>query len=178
MSRLNHASVADASDAARIVFEQVKKAVGKVPNAYATIGALSPASLNLVLAGDSVLGTGALSKQDIEAVRLAISSDNGCDYCVAAHSFIGKMVGLKDDQLRQLRDGQITGDVKRDALVRFALSVNESSGTVPAPVVSAVLDAGYTPTQIVETLLVISLITFTNLVNRVNDTQVDFPIPQ
>lgn len=177
MSRLIAPAVADAPQAAQPLFEQIRKAAGKLPNAYALIGALSPASLQLMLDGDGVLAKGALSRADIEAIRVAVSARNGCDYCVAAHSLIGKMAGLKPDELRQLRAGESVEDAKRRALVDFARELTSSSGTVPAERVQAVLDAGWSSAQLVETMLVISLITFTNLVNRVNDTPVDFPIP-
>jgi uncharacterized peroxidase-related enzyme len=177
MSRLIAPAVADAPEAAQPLFEQIRKAAGKLPNAYALIGALSPASLKLMLDGDAVLAKGTLSRADIEALRVAVSARNGCDYCVAAHSLIGKMAGLKPDELRQLRAGESVEDAKRRALVDFAQDLVASSGTVAAERVQAVLDAGWTSAQIVEAMLAISLISFTNLVNRVNDTPIDFPIP-
>lgn len=178
MSRLNSVSIDAAPAAAQALFGQIKQAMGKVPNAYATIGALSPAALGLMLSGDAALGKGTLTKAEIEAIRVAISSDNGCDYCVAAHSLVGKMAGLKPEELSQLRNGGATGDERRDALVRFVRVVSGSRGTVPAEVVQQVLAAGFSEPQVIEALLTVSLITFTNLVNRVNDTTVDFPRPQ
>ena len=151
--------------------------MGKVPNAYATIGALSPASLSLMLSGDAALSGGSLSRAEIEAVRLAVSAQNGCDFCVAAHSLVGKMAGLQPDSLRALRAGQPTGEAKLDALVGFARHVAGTRGTVEVEQVQGILEAGYTPTQVTEALLAIALIAFTNLVNRVNDTPIDFPTP-
>lgn len=177
MSRLAAPSMNEAPEAARALFDQIKKGMGKVPNAYATIGALSPASLALMLGGDAALSGGSLSRAEIEAVRLAVSAQNGCDYCVAAHSLVGKMAGLRPDELRALRAGLPTGEAKRDALVGFAKHVASTQGTVEAGWVQDILETGYTPTQVIETLLVIALISFTNLVNRVNDTKIDFPIP-
>lgn len=178
MSRLPSIEINDASDASRAVFDKVKKAVGKVPNAYAVIGAYSPASLEFLLQGDAVLGASHLSRTDIEAIRVAVSTFNGCDYCVAAHSMIGKMVGLTGEEVRRLRTGIETGNAKRDVLIHFVRTVANSHGTVAESDVKAVLAAGYDAAQIIEALLVISLITFTNLVNRVNDTEIDFPQPE
>lgn len=177
MSRLAAPSINEAPEAARVLFDQIKKGMGKVPNAYATIGALSPASLALMLGGDAALSGGSLSRAEIEAVRLAVSAQNGCDYCVAAHSLVGKMAGLRPEELQALRAGQPTGEAKRDALVEFAKHVAGTQGTVEASWVQEILETGYTPTQVIETLLVIALISFTNLVNRVNDTKIDFPTP-
>lgn len=177
MTRLSVPAIDNAPEAAAELFGKIRKGMGKVPNAYVAIGALSPASLALMLSGDTALAAGSLSRSEIEAVRLAVSAQNGCDYCVAAHSLVGKMAGLAPAELQALRAGKPTGDAKCDALVAFALHVAGSRGTVAADQVQAVFDAGYTSTQVVETLMAIALITFTNLVNRVNDTVVDFPTP-
>lgn len=177
MPRLPYPNPADAPAAAQTLFAEVRKAVGKVPNAYAAIGGLSPAALGLLLQGDALLGAGTLPKADIEAIRLAISAEAGCDYCVAAHSMVGQRVGLPTEALRQLRAGGATGEARRDALVQFALQAHRSRATLPAEQVQAVLDAGHSPAQVMEALLVIALITFTNLVNKVNDTALDFPQP-
>lgn len=177
MSRLIAPSPADAPQAAQPLFDAIRKAAGKLPNAYALIGALSPSALKVALEGDAALARGTLSRADIEAIRVAVSAQNGCDYCVAAHTMIGKLAGLQPAELRQLRGGDSVEDVKRQALVDFARHVSASTGTVAAERVQAVQAAGWSPAQIVEALLVISLIGFTNLVNRVNDTPLDFPVP-
>lgn len=177
MSRLPVLSAQDTPDTAHALFDRIRKAAGKLPNAYALIGSYSPATLGLMVDGDAVLGQGQLSKPDIEAIRIAVSSLNGCDYCVAAHSLVGKLAGLQPDTLRQLRAGETTGDARRDALVTFVRTVAGTQGTVDAAVLDAVREAGYTPPQIIEALLAVALISFTNLFNRVNDTEIDFPIP-
>ena len=175
MSRITNPTVVP--ETATALFEQIRRAAGKVPNAYATIGAHSPAVLATVLGADAALAKGALSRQEIEAIRLAVSEINDCDYCVAAHSFIGGKAGLTTDAMHQIREGADTGDAKRDALLRFVRTVHTTRGTTPAPVLEAVLAAGYTPQQVIEALLVVAMIGFTNLFNRVNDTDVDFPRP-
>src|SRR5262249_5385488 len=146
--------------AATALFEQVRRAAGKVPNAYATIGTHSPAMLATVLGVDAALAKGALSRQEIEAIRLAVSEDTGCEYCVAAHSLIGGKAGLAVDAMHQIRDGADTGEAKRDALLRFVRTVNSTRGTVPPAVLQAVLDAGYTPQQVIEALMAVSMIGF------------------
>ena len=175
MSRLSTIQPANAEGLAATLFAGIKKAVGKVPNAYATIGTHSPESLAAVLALDDTLGKTSLSRTEIEAVKLAVSAHAGCDYCVAAHSLMGRKAGLATEHLRQLRGGGETGQEKLDALVRFVRTLVQTQGTVPAAQVQAVLAAGYTERQLVEVALAITTITFTNLVNRINDTEVDFP---
>ncbi|ALV07714.1 carboxymuconolactone decarboxylase family protein [Roseateles depolymerans] len=175
MSRIPLIPQDQLSSDASALFAQVKKAVGKVPNAYATIGGYSPQSLSTLLGADAALSKGALSRQEVEAIRLAVSEINGCDYCVAAHTMVGRMVGLSPEALPQIRAGAATGQAKLDALLHFVRIVQTTRGTVPAEVLQAVIDAGYTEQQVIEALLTVSMIGFTNLVNRVNDTELDFP---
>ena len=175
MSRINTPAVETASGASAEVYAQIKKAAGKVPNTFAAIGALSPAALNAMLAADGVLAAGALSKQDQETIKLLVSEIAGCDYCVAAHSLAGKMTGLTPDTLKRIRAGEPTGDAKRDALTRFVRALQETRGTVSQEAYSAIKAAGYTDAQLVEIALAITIVSFTNLFNRINDTDIDFP---
>jgi alkylhydroperoxidase family enzyme len=94
---------------------------------------------------------------------------------VAAHTLKGKLAGLSSDDMKQVRAGVATGDAKRDALVTFVQTLVGTRGTVPEAALDAVRAAGYTDRQIIEINLAIASITFTNLVNRVNDTTIDFP---
>ncbi len=169
MSRINTPAVETATGATAEVYAQIKKAAGKVPNTFAAIGALAPAALNAVLAA------GSLSKQDQETIKLLVSEIAGCDYCVAAHSLLGKMTGLKPDTLKRIRAGESTGDARRDALTRFVRTLQETRGTISQEAYSAIKAAGYTDAQLVEIALAIVIVSFTNLFNRVNDTDVDFP---
>ena len=175
MSRLTTIRPEEATGATAEVFAKIKKAVGKVPNAYATIGTQSPEALGAALAFDAAVAASTLGKADIEAIKLAVSEYAGCDYCVAAHTLMGKLAGLTSDQLKQVRAGAATGDAARDALVAYVRTLVGTHGTVPIAVVDAVRAAGYTERQLIEINLAIASITFTNLVNRVNDTTLDFP---
>lgn len=175
MPRLTTIRPEEATGAAAEVFAKIKKAVGKVPNAYATIGTHSPEALSAALAFDAAVDAGTLGKADIEVIKLAVSEHVGCDYCVAAHTLKGKLAGLSSDDMKQVRAGVATGDAKRDALVTFVQTLVGTRGTVPEAALDAVRAAGYTDRQIIEINLAIASITFTNLVNRVNDTTIDFP---
>jgi uncharacterized peroxidase-related enzyme len=175
MSRLSTINPQEATGATAEVFAKIKKAVGKVPNAYATIGTHSPAALGALLGVEAVLASSSLAKSDIEVIKLAVSEVAGCDYCLAAHTLTGKFAGLSQDTMKQVRAGTETGDAKRDALVRFVRTLVTTHGTVPADELDAVRAAGYSEQQVIEVILAIASITFTNLVNRVNDTTLDFP---
>ncbi|MBN3764396.1 carboxymuconolactone decarboxylase family protein [Burkholderia sp. Ac-20365] len=175
MERLNRQPVSEATGQAADLFAGIKRAVGMVPNAYAGIGTNSPAALQIVLATGDALAKGALSKKEIEAIKLAVSGAVDCDYCLAAHSLAARKFGIAVDDVVALREGRDSADAHLNAIATFARTVFTSRGTVPADVVDAVKAAGYSDQQITEALLAIADITFTNLYNRVNDTAVDFP---
>jgi uncharacterized peroxidase-related enzyme len=175
MTRLFNQPVAQATGQAAQIFTAIKGAIGMVPNAYAVIGNNSPLALEAGLALDGALKKSSLSAKEVEVVKLAVSEVVACDYCLAAHTMIAKGTGLDKAAAVAARKGTASGDAKLDALSTFARALTGTSGTVPAEVVVAVKAAGYTDAQIVDTLLAISSITFTNLVNRVNDTVIDFP---
>ncbi|MGN6122026.1 MAG: carboxymuconolactone decarboxylase family protein [Sphingomonas oligoaromativorans] len=175
MSRIATPALDTATGATADVYAQIRKAAGSVPNTYAAIGAHGPAALKAVLAAEGVLASGSLDKQDRETIKLLVSAVAGCDYCVAAHSLLGKMTGLSQDALRHIRAGEPTGDAKRDALIRFVKLLAGTSGTIAAGELDAIKAAGYTDAQIVDISLAIALTTFTNVFNRINDTAIDFP---
>ena len=137
MSRLSAIHPTQAEGLADTLFAGITKAVGKVPNAYATVGTHSPESLAAILALDQALAKTSLSRADVEAIKLAVSAHAGCDYCVAAHSLMGQKAGLADDALRQIRAGGDTGQGRLDALLRFVRTLVQTQGTVPANEVEA-----------------------------------------
>ncbi len=173
MSRLSVPNLESATGDTAKVYDQIKKAVGKVPNTFAAIGAHGPAALRAVLAADGVLATGTLPKRDQETIKLVVSSVAGCDYCVAAHSMLGKFAGLKPEALKHIRDGEPTGDAKRDALIRFVRTLAETSGTVSDDDFAAIKAAGYSDAQLVDISLAFATTVFTNVFNRINDTDID-----
>jgi uncharacterized peroxidase-related enzyme len=175
MSRIPTPAVETATGATAEVFAQIKKAAGKVPNTFASIGAHGPAALKAMLNADAVLAAGSLSKQDQETIKLTVSAAVGCDYCEAAHSMLGKLAGLKPDTLKPIRAGRPTGDAKRDALVHFVRLLVQTHGTVSDEEFQAIRAAGYTDAQLVDISLALAVITFTNVFNRINDTTLDFP---
>lgn len=128
MSHISTPAVAAATGAAAELFSRIKRMAGSVPNTYAAIGSLQPAALGAMLDAEAVLAAGSLSKQDIETVKLTVSAATGCGYCVAAHSLLGKLAGLRPDAIRNIREGRPTGDAKRDALAGFVGTLVKISG--------------------------------------------------
>jgi uncharacterized peroxidase-related enzyme len=176
MSRIAIPAINTATGATAEVYAQVKKiAGGSVPNLFAALGHLAPASLTAVLNAEGALAGGSLSKQDLETIKLVVSELTGCDYCVAAHVMLAKMTGLSAEAVSRIRAGESTGDAKRDALVAFVRKLQLSGGTLSRADFDAIRAAQYTETQLADISLAIALTIFTNTFNRINDTTVDFP---
>jgi uncharacterized peroxidase-related enzyme len=175
MNRLHTVGIAEAAGPAAQVFSSIKAAIGAVPNAFLTVGSNSPLALSAALALDASVHKGSLSVKEIEVIKLAVSEVSNCDYCLAAHTVIGKQAGLSGEAVLAARFGQQSDNSRFDALSTFARALVGTSGTVPADVVADVRAEGYTDQQIVDALLAVTSITFNNLVNRVNDTPLDFP---
>ena len=175
MSRLSVPDLTTDTGASGQVYAQIKKAIGAVPNTFAAIAAHGPAALKSVLAADAVLATGSLSKRDQQIIKLVVSIAAGCDYCVAAHNHLAGLTGVKPEVLEQIRKGQPTGDAERDALVGFVRKLAQSSGTVSDEDFAAIKAAGYSDAQLVDISLAFATTVFTNVFNRINDTEIDFP---
>jgi uncharacterized peroxidase-related enzyme len=175
MSRLSVPNLETDTGPSGQVYAQIKKAIGSVPNTFAAIAAHGPAALKAVLAADAVLASSSLNKRDQETIKLVISGVAGCDYCVAAHSMLGKLAGLKPDELKNIRDGKPTGDVKRDVLARFVRKLATTGGTMSDGDFAAIKDAGYSDAQLVDISLAFATTVFTNVFNRIYDTEIDFP---
>ena len=175
MSRLSVSNLESDTGPSGQIYSQIKKAIGSVPNTFAAIAAHGPAALKSILAADAALAAGSLTKRDQEVIKLVVSVAGGCDYCVAAHSYLAKLAGVKREALKQIRDGQPTDDAKRDALVGFVRKLAQSSGTVSDDDYAAIKSAGYSDAQLVEISLAFATTVFTNVFNRINDTEIDFP---
>ncbi|PTR34136.1 putative peroxidase-related enzyme [Luteibacter sp. OK325] len=176
MSRISIPAIDTATGATADVYNQVRKLTGgQVPNLFAAVGHLAPATLAAYLNAEAALAAAGLGKKDLETIKLLVSAQTGCDYCVAAHTMLGKMTGLSADEARAIRHMEPTGNDKRDALIRFVLKIMRESGTVPADAVADIRAAGYSDAQLVAISLAIALTVFTNTFNRINDTDVDFP---
>ncbi|EOI3503492.1 carboxymuconolactone decarboxylase family protein [Cronobacter dublinensis] len=175
MSRLHTITEREATGKTAQLFGAIKSSMGKVPNAYLTIGTQSPELLGQMLQLNATLHKGSLSARELEAINLAVSEESGCDYCLAAHTLMAKKAGYTDEQTRELREARFSDDAHINALVQFVQSLVSTRGTVAAEHVTAFREAGFTEQQVVETIGAVSAILFTNMINRVNDTVVDFP---
>lgn len=164
--------VNDAPAASRALLEQVQKAMGFVPNLIATM-AESPAVLAGYLALDANLGSGALSAAERQIVEIAVSTQNGCEYCVAAHSTVASMLRVDPQILRQVRDEVVVKDPKIEALVRFTRTVMQSRGFVEDSAFADFLAAGYGKKHLLEVVGHIGLKTLANYVHALSHAPID-----
>ena len=176
MSRLPIPASIEASPAAsQPLLEAVKKQLGVVPNLFRLVGN-SPAALEGYLGLNGALAKGALEAPTRERIALAVAEVNGCDYCLSAHSYLGKnLAKLSDAEIAANRDGG-SADPKADAAVRFAVELVNSRGHVSEADVKAVKQAGYNDAQVIEIVLHVALNTLTNYVNEMAKTEIDFPV--
>lgn len=169
------ATIAAAPEASRALLEGVKKQLGVAPNLFRMV-ANSPAALQGYVGLLGALGKGALPVATHERIALAIAEFNACDYCLSAHTYLGKNVAKLDDgEIAANRSGA-SNDARADAAVRFARKVAQSRGHVSDEDVHAVQAAGYTDGEVVEIVQHVALNTWTNYVNGVARTAIDFPV--
>lgn len=175
MSRIHTpASIAEAPEAARPFLDAVQKKVGMTPNLYRLMGN-NPAVLEGHLALSAAIDKGILPAETRERIAIAIADFNGCDYCLSAHTFLGKnKAGLSDAEIAANRAGTST-DAKADAAVRFAVKVARERGHVADADLEGLRAAGYDDAAIVEITLHVALNTWTNYINVVGGTAIDFP---
>lgn len=176
MSRIaTPASVDAAPEASRPLLEAVGKQLGVVPNLFRMVSN-SRAALEGYVGLIGALGKGTLPAATHERIALAVAQFNECDYCLSAHTYLGKNVAkLSDAEMSANRSGT-SHEPKADAALRFARSVLEQRGRVSDEDVRAVKSAGYTDAQIVEIVQHVALNIWTNYVNNVAQTTIDFPI--
>ncbi len=176
MSRIpTPATIDDAPAASRPLLEAVKKQLGVAPNLFRLV-ANSPAALEGYLGLSGALGKGALPAPTRERIALTVAEINGCSYCLSAHTYLGKNLAKLDDAEITANRSGASNDPKADAAVRFAAKVVRERGHVSEEDVRAVKFAGYDDAQLIEIVLHVALNTWTNYINEVAKTDVDFPL--
>jgi uncharacterized peroxidase-related enzyme len=176
MSRIpTPTTIAEAPEASQPLLEAVNKALGTVPNLHRLV-ATSSAALEGYLAMNGALAKGALPAATRERIALAIAQVNGCDYCLSAHTYLGKNLAKLDDaEITANRNGA-SNDPKADAAVRFAAKLARERGHITDADFAAVKLAGYTDAQVIEIVQHVALNTWTNYFNSAFTTAIDFPV--
>ena len=176
MPRIPTPETVDSAPAeARPLLQAVQRQLGTVPNLFRLV-ANSPAALEGYLAMSAALSKGRLPPPTRERIALAVAQVNGCDYCLSAHTYLGKNLAKLDDAEIAANRRGASNDPKADAAVRFAAKVARERGQVSDDDLRAVRLAGYDDGQIIEIVQHVSLNVWTNYLNEIARTDIDFPL--
>lgn len=174
MSRITIPTVEQAPAASKPLLDAVRKQLGVAPNLMKLVGH-SPAALEGYLSLNGALAKGVLDSALRERIALTIAEFNGCEYCLAAHTYLGKnLAKLNESEILAAREGG-SSEAKADAALRFARRVASEHGRVSDADLTALRAAGFDDASIIEIVLNVALNVLTNYVNNVALTDVDFP---
>lgn len=157
----------------QVIFDNLQKALGFVPNLYAAIAYSDTGLENYLQLQNSKTS---LSKKEKEVVNLVVSQENGCRYCQSAHTVLGKMNGFTDDQVLEIRGGSASFDAKLDALARFTQEVTANKGRVSDATLQLFLGAGYTRASIVDVIIAVADKVVMNYLHNLTQIPIDFPV--
>jgi AhpD family alkylhydroperoxidase len=163
------------SPANQIIFDNLKKGLGFVPNLYATFANSDTALGNYVTFQTA---KSSLRAKEKEVINLVVSQVNDCHYCLSAHTVLGKMNGFTDEQIIDLRKGTAPFDAKLDALVKLAKAITLTHGKPDGTLLDNFFAAGYTEGNLVDVILVVGDKIISNYLNNIANTPIDFPIAE
>jgi len=173
MSRVQLVNPANTTFDRQALLEQVHKAFGATPNMFKAV-ANSPAALKSMWGAFGALGSGVLGVKMGEQIAVAIADHNRCEYCLAAHTVLGKGAGASAQEMADAQAGRST-DPKTAAALAFALKVVSKRAQLSDDDLAALRTAGFDDEHIVEILAHVALNIFTNYVNVAFEVPVDFP---
>ncbi|MGB0911100.1 MAG: carboxymuconolactone decarboxylase family protein [Nitrospirales bacterium] len=173
MSRIPAINPDQATGPAQELLRGVENTLGFVPNTIRTM-ANSPAVLEGYLEFSKSLSKGRLPSKLREQIALTVAEVNGCRYCLAAHSAIGKTIGLSEEAIEDSRQS-ISPDSQTAAVLQFARALVIERGMVSNADLAHIHGAGFSDGDIAEIIATVSLSLFTNYLNHVAQTKLDFP---
>lgn len=155
------------------IFDNLKKGLGMVPNLYAVM-ALSDNALGNYLSFQNAKTS--FSNKEKQAVNLVVSQVNECHYCQSAHTLLGTMNGLTEEQTIEIRKGNASFDTKLNALVVLAKEITAKKGFASTEKVDDFINAGYSQGQVVELVFLVAEKTAMNYVHALTKVEIDFPL--
>jgi len=164
---------ADVSENNQALFNNLEKGLGQVPNLYAYL------AKNETALGDYLTlqnRKSNLKAKEKEIVNLVVSQVNECDYCLAAHTLIGKMNGFTDDQVLEIRSGHASFDSKFNALAEFVKETTLNRGKASQNAINNLFEAGYNEATLIDIIILIGDKTVTNYLHRTTQLPIDFPL--
>lgn len=162
-----------ATGEAKQMLDTVQSGLGMIPNFIRAL-ANSPAALKAFLGIHEIASTGYLDLKTRERIALAVAEQNACQYCVSAHTAIGRKVGLDNPEMLANRMGH-SSDAKAEAALTFARALVEHTGQVSRSEFDAVRSAGHSDGEIIEIITHVAMNIFTNLIGKATQVEIDFP---
>lgn len=173
MSRINVIENTTANDEQRELLEAINQQMGMVPN-FLKVLANSPAALRAFLGLHAIAGEGSLDAKTRERIALAVAQENECQYCVSAHTALGRKAGLKGAEIEANRAGT-SQDAKAAVAVKFARALIEHKGEITTAELLEVRNTGYSESDIVEIITHVGMNILTNIIGKASRVDIDFP---
>jgi len=173
MSRINVVTRDTADAEQTTLLTAIQDKFGMVPN-FLGVFANSPDALKAFIGLHGIAESGSLDAPTRERIALAVAQDNACEYCLSAHTAIGRKAGLTGSEIEANRAGT-SDNVKAAAAVAFAKALNDNLGDVTDTEIEAVRDAGYGDAEIVEIITHVGMNILTNLIGKASKVDIDFP---
>ena len=173
MSRINTVTYETANDEQKALFDAIQQKIGMVPN-FLKIFANSPSALRAFLGLHSIASEGSLDLQTRERIALAVAQENSCEYCVSAHTAIGRKAGLTGSEMEANRKGT-SHDAKAAVAVKLAQSLVEHQGDITTAELIDARNAGYTDAEIVEIITHVGMTLLTTILGKASRVEIDFP---
>lgn len=173
MSRINVVTNESANAEQKALLDAIQSKLGMVPN-FLKVFANSPSALRAFLGLHGIANEGSLDVQTRERIALALAQQNSCQYCVSAHTALGRKAGLTADEIEANRAGT-SRDAKAAAAVKFARAVVEQTGDVTTAEILEVRNAGYSESDIVEIITHVGVNLLTNILGKASRVEIDFP---
>lgn len=162
----------EVSDQNKGIFDDLKSKLDFVPNIYATYALSDNAPARYLTFAN---GKTSLNNKEKEVINLVTSQVNGCTYCQAAHTALGKMNGFTEEQTIELRQGKASFNEKFDALAKLTKAIAENRGKISDDVLETFFEAGYTKENLVDAIVNIGEKATTNFLHNITEVPVDFP---
>lgn len=173
MPRIELHNPAQATGERKEILSQIHSAFGTTPNMFKAIGN-SSAALKMMWSAFGALGSGKLGAKLGEQIAVAVADENRCEYCLAAHTALGKSAGLTAETMSQAQSGK-SSDPRTQAALTFAVKLVKERAHVSPDDVSQLKKAGFTDEEVAEILAHVALNIFTNYTNVAFDVPLDFP---
>lgn len=173
MSRIKLVTRETANPDQKALLDTIQKKLGMVPN-FLNVMAHSPDALQAFLGLNTLAEAGLLDPKIRQSIALVVAQDNSCEYCLSAHSAMGRKAGLSNSEIEANRSGT-SEDAKAAAAVTFAHALNKHMGDMTQAEFDAIRDAGFSDAEIVEIIIHVGMNILTNLLGKAVQVDIDFP---